>query len=64
MQVLFKITLFVLSLTLWTPPLVTAGPYEDGLATYEMGNYRVAQQLWRPIAEQGYADTQYYLGFM
>ncbi len=41
-----------------------AGPYEDGLAAAKRGDYATALRLWRPLAEQGYANAQFNLGFM
>jgi hypothetical protein len=32
-----------------------AGPFEEGLAAYERGDYATALRLWRPLAEQGEA---------
>src|SRR5665811_1158485 len=39
-----------------------AGPLADGVAAYERGDYSTALRLWQPLAEQGYASTQYSLG--
>ena len=39
-----------------------AGPYEEGVAAYERGDYATALRLWRPLAEQGDALAQYNLG--
>ena len=52
----------VLSLSLAAP--VTAGPFEDGFAAAERGDYATAFKLWRSLADQGYASAQYNLGFM
>jgi uncharacterized protein len=41
-----------------------AGPFEDGLAVYQRGDYATALRLWRPLAEQGGAEAQYNLGIM
>jgi TPR repeat protein len=43
---------------------VAAGPFEDGLAAYERGDYATAFRLWRPLAEQGEAKAQNNLGVM
>ena len=43
---------------------VRAGPLEDGIAAYKAGDYGVAMELWRPLAEQGHADAQLSLGVM
>ncbi len=41
-----------------------AGPFEDGNAAYQRGDYATALRLWRPLAEQGDAGAQYNLGLM
>jgi TPR repeat protein len=41
-----------------------AGPYEDGVAAYERGDYAKAVELFRKAAEQGDAYAQYNLGQM
>ena len=43
---------------------VAAGPFEDGLAAIERGDYATAFRLWRPLAEQGEAKAQNNLGVM
>jgi uncharacterized protein len=57
-----RITAVVRSLGLAAPS--AAGPFEDGLAAYRRGDYATAMRLWRPLADQGDAATQFYLGFM
>jgi TPR repeat protein len=52
----------VLATTLTTA--AAAGPFEDADAAYQRGDYATALRLWRPLAEQGNAPTQYNLGFM
>ena len=52
----------VLSLDLAAP--VAAGPFEDGIAAYSRGDYPTAMELLRPLADQGNASAQSYLGFM
>ena len=41
-----------------------AGPYEDGAVAYASGDYATALRLWRPLAEQGFAEAQHKLGVM
>ncbi|HYC63248.1 MAG TPA: tetratricopeptide repeat protein, partial [Reyranellaceae bacterium] len=36
-----------------------AGPYEDGVAASERGDYAAAMALWRPLADEGNVDAQY-----
>ena len=42
----------------------SAGPYEDGKAAYDRGDYATALKIWRPFAEQGVTMAQYNLGVM
>ena len=41
-----------------------AGPWEDGMAAYNRGDYMPAIRLFRPLAEQGNAKAQKVLGVM
>lgn len=41
-----------------------AGPWEDGMAAYNRGDYVPAFRLFRPLAEQGNAKAQTALGVM
>jgi TPR repeat protein len=41
-----------------------AGPWEDGMAAYNRGDYLPAVRLFRPLAEQGNAKAQSVLGVM
>ncbi len=38
--------------------------FDVGLAAYEQGDYAVALEEWRPLAEQGLATAQFNLGIM
>ena len=38
---------------------VNAGPFEDGVAAYNRGNYATALEIWRPIAERGVTQAQF-----
>ena len=49
---------------LWLAAPVAAGPFEDGNAAYERGDYTNALRLLRPLAYQGVARAQYNLGVM
>ena len=44
--------------------VAVAGPFEDGVAAYDRGDYETALRLWRPLAEQGHADAQTNLGVL
>jgi len=52
----------VLSVSLAAP--VAAGPFEDGIAAHNRGDYATALRLWRPLADQGHASAQFLLGGM
>jgi TPR repeat protein len=41
-----------------------AGPFEEGNAAFSRGDYPTALRLWRPLAEQGFAEAEYDLGYM
>jgi TPR repeat protein len=41
-----------------------AGQFEDGQAASKRGDYSEAVRLWRPLAEQGDARAQFWLGLM
>ena len=41
-----------------------AGPRQDGEAAYANGDYATALRLLRPLANQGDASAQFYLGAM
>ncbi len=45
-------------------PGAVAGPWEDGMAAYNRGDYVPAIRLFRPLAEQGNAKAQSVLGVM
>ncbi len=38
--------------------------FQDGLAAYDRGDYAAALREWRPLAEQGHAMAQTFLGVM
>ena len=38
--------------------------FQDGLAAFSRGDYAAAMREWRPLAEQGHAGAQYFLGNM
>jgi TPR repeat protein len=41
-----------------------AGPWEDGMANYNRGDYMPAIRLFRPLAERGNARAQHLIGVM
>ena len=44
--------------------IARAGPFEDGIAASQRGDYATALRLLRPLAEKGWASAQINLGFM
>jgi TPR repeat protein len=60
----FKAAVAALIFAVGFAGLAVAGPYEDGVAAYEKGDYATALRVWRPLAEQGNAMAQYNLGVM
>lgn len=52
----------VLSTLLMGP--AAAGPFEDGSAAYQRGDFTTAFRLWRPLAERGDGRAQGLLGLM
>ncbi len=47
----------VVVMTLALSGFARAGPFEDGVAVYNAGDYATALRLWRPLAEQGHAGA-------
>ena len=45
-------------------PSAHAADFDKAVAAYGSGNYEVALQEFRPLAEQGIAEAQYNLGVM
>jgi TPR repeat protein len=58
----FKFLLFV-SLLVGFAALAYAG-FDEGMAAYDRGDYAKAYKEFKPLAEQGDADSQFYLGVM
>jgi TPR repeat protein len=61
---LIQAALVALVLSLCLATAVAAGPLEDGLASYQSGDYTTALRYWRPLADQGNAEAQSWIGFM
>ncbi len=57
---------FLISVVLFTLLMApaAAGPFENGVAAYDRGDYAAAYRLWRPLAEKGYGRAQGMLGLM
>ncbi|MSO64409.1 MAG: sel1 repeat family protein [Alphaproteobacteria bacterium] len=64
MKHLLRIVLvsFVASFALATPS--AAGPFEDGVAAVNRGDFATALRLFRPLADQGFSAAQSDLGVM
>ena len=62
MRNLVRASVLLLALVLSEP--VLAGPLEDAVAAYQKQDYTAALRLLRPLAAQGDAAAQDYLGFM
>ena len=60
-------TALILSLFLalsLTAPSSRASDIEQGYQAYQAGDYQQAFTLWQPLAEQGDAEAQFYLGLL
>ena len=55
--------LFILVLFLLIAPSAW-GDYQDGRTAYNRGDYATALKELRPLAEQGHAGAQYFVGYM
>ena len=38
--------------------------FKDGIDAYQKGDYKIAFNEWKPLAEQGHTDAQHNLGWM
>src|SRR3954447_3089528 len=54
----------IVSVQLLGTPAAFAGPWEDGMAAYNRGDYVPAMRVFRRLAEQGNAKAQNVLGVM
>jgi TPR repeat protein len=54
----------VLAACLFAASGAVAGPWEDGMAAYNRGDYVLAIRLFRPMAEQGNPKAQNVMGVM
>ena len=59
-------TLYLLPLTVFAFFLTSLAhaDFQDGLDAYNRGDYETAFKEWHPLAEQGNAQAQYYLGVL
>jgi TPR repeat protein len=63
MKAILRSGFLVLAIMAMAVP-ASAGPYEDGKAAYERGDYAAALKYWRPLAELGHAQAMFNLGVM
>jgi TPR repeat protein len=54
----------ILAAQMWGAVGAFAGPWEDGMAAYNRGDYVPAVQVFRAMAAQGNAEAQMFLGVM
>ena len=54
----------VLLLTLLVGNPAFSADWDKGVAAYQSGDYATALREWKPLAEQGNARAQFYLGVM
>src|SRR5258706_7602169 len=64
MQPISRYLAISLIVLVWGAAGVQAGPFDDGQAAYNKGDYATALKFWRPLGEQGNADAQISLGWM
>jgi TPR repeat protein len=60
----FSVGGLVLAAQIWSVTGAFAGPWEDGMAAYNRGDYVPAMAVFRALAEQGNAEAQTLLGVM
>lgn len=60
----FATLLVALMLMIGGGGIVHAGPLEDGVGAYKRGDYTTAIRILRPLADQGSAEAQFWLGAM
>jgi hypothetical protein len=64
MQWFFPVLLVVLTYAAGEQSVVAAGSIEEAEFAYDRGEYTKAARLFSPLAEQGVAAAQFYLGLM
>ena len=58
------VMLFATILPLFIAVSSCSGKYEDAKDAYDKGDFATAYRIFRPLAEQGRADAQFFLGMM
>jgi len=64
MQWFFPVLLLALTCAAGAQSVVAAGSIEEAEFAYDRGEYTKAARLFSPLAEQGVASAQFYLGLM
>ena len=64
MNPIFKVLLCICALSVSGAGAAYAGPKEDAIAAYDIGDFKKAARLFEPLAEQGDAFAQFKLGVM
>jgi hypothetical protein len=64
MQWFFPVFLLALTCAAGAQSVVAAGSIEEAEFAYDRGEYTKAARLFSPLAEQGVASAQFYLGLM
>ena len=54
----------ILSLALGSLGMGWSADFQKGMEAYNKGDYATALKEWKPLAEGGDTDAQYYLGIM
>ncbi|TAL27542.1 MAG: sel1 repeat family protein [Alphaproteobacteria bacterium] len=61
-KLLISVGLFCIAALMHT--VAFAGAFEDGKAAYDKKDYGAAQKIWQPLADQGDAAAQFWIGLM
>ena len=64
MRVPTLIIAFALALSLLSSDAAWSADFDKGVSAWLKGDYATALQEWEPLAEQGDAEAQYWLGFL
>ncbi len=64
MQWFFPLLLLALTCVAGAQSVVAAGSLEEAEFAYDRGEYTKAARLFSPLAEEGVAEAQFYLGLM
>ncbi len=62
MKRLFILPVLLLTLMIGNP--ASSADFQKGLDAAQRGDFATALKEWKPLAEQGHANSQFYLGWM